>query len=74
MPTHISVAHASFELRSASVLGLGQPVLSEPSLEWFSLSEAFEDGEPNFFSLLRWDYRLVEPLFGRAGDLRKVLA
>jgi tetratricopeptide (TPR) repeat protein len=55
-------------------LGLAQRVLSEPSLQWFCLSEAFEDGEPNLFSLLRWDYRLVDTLFGREDDLRKILA
>jgi hypothetical protein len=36
-------------------------------------ADAFEDGEPNLFSLLRWDYRLAETLFGRDDDLRKIL-
>lgn len=72
--TIVSVAHASFELRSASALGLAEPVLREPILEWFPLLEAFEDGEPNLFSLLRWDYRLLETLYGRDDDLRKILA
>ena len=50
-----------------------QDAVTEPSLQWLPLSEAFEDGEPNLFSLLRWDYRLVETLYGRDGDLRKIL-
>jgi tetratricopeptide (TPR) repeat protein len=48
--------------------------LREPILEWLSPSDAFDDGEPNLFSLVRWDYRLVETLFGRDDDLRKILA
>jgi hypothetical protein len=48
--------------------------LREPILEWLSPSAAFDDGEPNLFSLMRWDYRLVETLFGRDDDLRKILA
>jgi hypothetical protein len=47
--------------------------VTEPSLEWLPLWDAFEDGEPNLFSLLRWDYRLVETLYGRDDDLRKIL-
>lgn len=38
------------------------------------LDEAFEDGEPNLFSLLRWDYRLVETLYGRTDAVSKILS
>ncbi|ACB94890.1 tetratricopeptide repeat protein [Beijerinckia indica] len=48
--------------------------MREPSLDWFPLCDAFEDGEPNLFSLLRWDYRFVGTLYGRDNDLRKILA
>jgi hypothetical protein len=48
--------------------------VTEPSLEWLDPAEAFENNEPNLFSLLRWDYRLVETLYGRDDDLRKILA
>ncbi len=48
--------------------------MTEPSLEWFAITDAFEDGEPNLFSLLRWDYRFVETLWGRDDDLSKILA
>ena len=42
--------------------GAAKPALLEPSLVWLPLAEAFEDGEPNLFSLLRWDYRLVQTM------------
>jgi hypothetical protein len=48
--------------------------VTEPSLDWLDLSDAFEGGTPNLFSLLRWDYRLVETLYGRDDDLRSILA
>ncbi len=48
--------------------------MTEPGLDWFDLSDAFEDGQPNLFSLLRWDYHLVETLYGRDDDLRSILA
>ena len=57
----------------SSASGIAQPVLREPSLYWFPLCDAFEDGGPNLFSLLRWDFRLVETLFGRDHDLREIL-
>jgi hypothetical protein len=53
---------------------MAQSVLRQPVLDWLPLADAFEDGEPNLFSLLRWDYRLVDTLFGRDEDLRKILA
>lgn len=53
---------------------MAQPVVRKPSLEWFQLSDAFEDGEPNLFSLLRWDFGLVETLLGRNDDLNNILA
>lgn len=55
-------------------MGIAQPVVREPSLEWFQLSDAFDDGEPNLFSLLRWDFGLVETLLGRNDDLNNILA
>ncbi|MEA2840868.1 MAG: hypothetical protein QOF41_2198 [Methylobacteriaceae bacterium] len=50
-----------------------QRVLAQPKLPWFPLEEAFEDGEPNLFSLLRWNFRLVENLYGRDDELNKIL-
>ena len=46
---------------------------SRLSLPWSPLAEAFEDGEPHYFSLLRWNYRLVETLYGRERDLEEIL-
>jgi tetratricopeptide (TPR) repeat protein len=69
----INISAGAFSLRT-SALGIDQPSLTEPTLDWLDLSDAFDDGEPNLFSLLRWDYRLVETLFGREEDLRKILA
>ncbi|TPQ32481.1 hypothetical protein C2U70_21705 [Bradyrhizobium guangdongense] len=46
---------------------------SEPSLDWLEPSDALDDGEPNLFSLLTWNYRLVETLHGRDEDLRRIL-
>jgi hypothetical protein len=48
-------------------------VFSRPSLPWSPLAEAFEDGEPHYFRLLRWNYRLVETLYGRQRDLDEIL-
>ena len=70
--TNIYIGDGAFLLQT-SVLGVPQEVMTEPSFEWPPLSDAFEDGEPNLFSLLRWDYRLVETLYGRDDDLRKIL-
>jgi tetratricopeptide (TPR) repeat protein len=50
-----------------------QRVLAQPKLPWIPLNEAFEDGEPNLFSLLRWNFRLVETLHGREDELNKIL-
>jgi hypothetical protein len=71
--TNIYIRDGAFLLQT-SALGVPQEVATEPSLEWLPLSDAFEDGEPNLFSLLRWDYRLVETLYGLNGGLRKILA
>jgi hypothetical protein len=47
------------------------PAPSQPSLPWSPLADAFEDGKPHYFKLLRWNYRLVETLFGREHDLEE---
>ncbi len=70
--TGIQVGDGAFLLQTFAV-GPRQDAVTEPSLDWLPLSDAFEDGEPNLFSLLRWDYRLVETLYGRDDDLRKIL-
>jgi hypothetical protein len=49
-------------------------VLSQPSLTWFPLADAFEESGPNLFSLLRWDFRLVQTLHGREHDLQSILS
>jgi hypothetical protein len=67
------VGDGSFQLQTLA-LGVQQPAESEPSLEWLELAGAFEDGGPNLFSLLTWNYRLVETLYGRDEDLRRILA
>jgi len=48
--------------------------LAEPTLNWFPLEDAFEESWPNLFSLLHWDFRLVETLYGREGELKAILA
>jgi hypothetical protein len=69
----IEIRNLHFRLDSPPA-GAAKPALLEPSLVWLPLAEAFEDGEPNLFSLLRWDYRLVQTLYGRDEDLRKILS
>ncbi|HEX8664030.1 MAG TPA: tetratricopeptide repeat protein [Beijerinckiaceae bacterium] len=51
----------------------GLPAASEPLLPSHKLSEAFEGGEPNLFQALRWDYGLVETLYGREEDEKAIL-
>jgi hypothetical protein len=51
----------------------GLPAASEPLLPWHKLSEAFEDGEPNLLQALRWDYGLVETLYGREQDEKAIV-
>src|SRR5262249_23379566 len=53
--------------------GRTERVSSGLSLPWSPLAEAFEDGEPHYFRLLRWNYRLVETLYGRERDLGEIL-
>lgn len=60
-----------FNISSPTEFGL--PPVSEPHLTRFSLDHAFDDGEPDLFRLLRWDYGLVEALYGRDDDLRAIL-
>jgi tetratricopeptide (TPR) repeat protein len=48
------------------------PPAVEPDLTRFALDDAIEDGEPDLFRALRWDYGLVETLFGRDDDLRAI--
>src|SRR5262249_8107714 len=70
--TKLDISDGAFQFQTWG-LGVPQPVVTEPTLEWLQPADAFEDGEPNFFSLLRWDYRFVETLYGRDDDLRKIL-
>ena len=70
--TEIKVREGAFLLKTFAV-GPAQDAATEPSLDWLDPSDAFENGQPNLFSLLRWDYRLVETLYGRDDDLRKIL-
>ncbi|KJV09344.1 hypothetical protein VZ95_12155 [Elstera litoralis] len=58
-----------------SVAFVGQRDVPEsaPSLVWSNLPDAIEAGAPNSFSLLRWDFRLVETLYGRAEAQEKIL-
>ena len=71
--TNIVVSAGAFLLQT-SAIGVPQAVVTEPNLDLLDLSDAFEDGQPNLFSLLRWDYRLVETLYGRDDDLGLILA
>jgi pimeloyl-ACP methyl ester carboxylesterase len=50
-----------------------EPAPSQPSLPWSPLTDAFEEGKPHYFKLLRWNYRLVETLYGREHDLDEIL-
>ncbi len=68
----IEVLDRAFRLWTFA-FGAAEKEATEPSLDWLDLAEAFEDGEPNLFSLLRWDTRLVETLYGRDDDLKKIL-
>ena len=70
--TTIQIAEDRFVLKSSSEIVQSPP--RKPSLEWLSLSDAFEEREPNLFSVMRWDYRLVKTLYGRDDNLRKTLA
>ncbi len=60
-------------VNAASPTEFGLPPASEPDLTRFSLEDAFDDGEPDLFRLLRWDYGLVETLYGRDEDLSAIL-
>jgi hypothetical protein len=71
-PTQIQFNAQTVSIHSASPTDT-RKVLSEPKLPWFALEEAFENGEPNLFSLLRWNFRLVERLYGREDELNKIL-
>jgi tetratricopeptide (TPR) repeat protein len=59
----------AFSLREAGA----ERAPRQPSLPWVPLAEAFENGEPHYFRLLRWNYRLVETLYGRERDLEEIL-
>ena len=73
------IAHTEISFQANSVIiksphsGTSWPVLTEPSLTWSPLEDAFEESGPNLFSLLRWDHRLVQTLYGRERDLEKIL-
>jgi tetratricopeptide (TPR) repeat protein len=71
--TRISIETDTVIFQSPSA-GAQRPVLTEPSLTWFPLADAFEESGPNLFSLLRWDFRLAPTLHGRDDDLQKILA
>jgi hypothetical protein len=51
----------------------GLPRPSEPLLDWFTLDQAFDNEEPDIFRALRWDYGLVDRLYGRQEDLRAII-
>ncbi len=51
----------------------GMPPATQPVLPAHSLAEAFEDGEPDLFRVLRWDYGLVETLYGRDAERQAIL-
>ena len=69
----IAVTDRAFRLWNFA-FGPAEKEATEPGLDWLDLADAFEDGEPNLFSLLRWDTRLVETFYGRDDDLQKILA
>jgi hypothetical protein len=70
--TQISVTAETLIIQSPSS-SAPRSALSQPSLTWFPLADAFEESGPNLFSLLRWDFRLVQTLHGREDDLRSIL-
>ncbi len=57
---------------SASPLLL--PEMAEIALPRYPLDDAFEDGEPDLFRILRWDYGLVEALYGRDAEMQAILS
>jgi hypothetical protein len=51
----------------------GLPAPTEPGLHQFALADAFQDaGEPDLFRASRWDYGLVDTLYGRNDDLAAI--
>jgi tetratricopeptide (TPR) repeat protein len=71
----VNVSNYYYITRDSVALGgeHGSPH-SPPSLTWSPLADAIEAGEVNSFSLLRWDSRLVETLYGRAEAQEKILS
>jgi hypothetical protein len=59
---------------AATPVSFGLPLATEPSLATFTLADAFEDGEPNLFAALRWDYGLCERLYGRDVEMENLLS
>jgi hypothetical protein len=51
----------------------GLPRASEPILNSFTLDQAFEGTEIDIFRALRWDYGLVETLYGRDEHLSAII-
>ena len=51
----------------------GLPPAGEPDLTQFSPADTVEDGRPDLFRVLRWDYGLVETLYGRDSELQAIL-
>lgn len=48
-------------------------VPTEPSLDFSSLEHAIERGQANISSLMRWEYRLVEKLYGRDREISDII-
>ena len=65
--SEIEVQERAFRLWTFA-FGPAEKPATEPSLDRLNLADAFEDGAPNIFSLMRWDFGLVETLYGRSDD------
>jgi hypothetical protein len=59
---------------TATPVPFGLALASAPSLAAFTLADAFDDGEPDLFRALRWDYGLCERLYGRDFEMENILA
>jgi tetratricopeptide (TPR) repeat protein len=54
-------------------LGGDLPNLAEPKLNQFALEDAVDENGVDLFRALRWDYGLVQTLYGRQAELASVL-
>ncbi len=52
---------------------LGLPSLAQPKLAEFEPEDAIDESGVDVFRLLRWDYRLVDTLYGRDDELQSIL-